>query len=165
MSPMFDEQTDHMIILVVSAIAAMVSFVALALPYLNRNEKKEHYKTVIEKKRKALFEQTKESVATRGQNKGDKSLSAKETFAFIFTVQKLFGQLGEKVRDQMLQAGIRDPKAPFKYLMARAMIPAVSYHIHMAGDGLRSKGIYASSSDVGGWYHGGRWILPAAYLD
>lgn len=123
MSPMFDEQTDHMIILVVSAIAAMVSFVALALPYLNRNEKKEHYKTVIEKKRKALFEQAKESVATRGQNKGDKSLSAKETLAFIFTVQKLFGQLGEKVRDQMLQAGIRDPKAPFKYLMARALIP------------------------------------------
>ena len=28
----------------------------------------------------------------------------------FFTVQERFGALGEKVRDQMLQAGIRDPK-------------------------------------------------------
>lgn len=119
---MFSEEIDRMIILVFSSLVAMMSFVAVALPLLNRTEKKERFKNVIEKKRKALFEQAKENMS-RKIIEPDKSVSARESLEFFFKAQQMFGELGEKVRDQMLQAGIRDPKAPFKYLIARAVIP------------------------------------------
>jgi tight adherence protein C len=120
---MFTEEIDQMIILVVSSILAMGAFVAVALPYLNRSEKKEQYRNIIEKKRKALFEQARDQSQRKGQE--DDAASARESLMFFFKVQQLFGELGEKVRDQMLQAGIRDPKAPFIYLIARALIPIV----------------------------------------
>lgn len=119
---MFDENIDQMIILIVSALLAMLSFMAVALPYLNRSEKKERYKSVIEKKRKALFEQAKERVVYKGEQD---TASVRQSLAFFFKIQQVFGALGEKVRDQMLQAGIRDPKAPFIYLIARGVIPIV----------------------------------------
>lgn len=121
---MFSEDIDRMIILVVSSLAAMLSFMAVALPLLNRTEKKERFKNVIEKKRKALFEQAKENMSRR-VIEPDKALSARESLVFFYKVQQLFGKLGEDARDQMLQAGIRDPKAPFKYLIARGVIPVV----------------------------------------
>lgn len=119
---MFDDDIDQMIILIVSSLLAMGSFVAVALPFLNRNEKKERYKNVIEKKRKALFEKAKERVVYKGEAE---TASVRQSLAFFFKIQQVFGALGEKVRDQMLQAGIRDPKAPFVYLIARAAIPFV----------------------------------------
>jgi tight adherence protein C len=121
---MFSEDVDQMIILVVSSLAAMLSFMAVALPLLNRNEKKERFKNVIEKKRRALFEQAKDNM-TRRRIEPDKTVSARESLVFLFKAQQLFGKMGEDARDQMLQAGIRDPKAPFKYLIARAAIPIV----------------------------------------
>lgn len=119
---MFEDDIDQIIILVVSSLLAMVSFMAVALPYLQRTEKKERYKEVIEKKRKALFEQAKERVVYKGDKE---TASVRQSLAFFFKIQQVFGALGEKVRDQMLQAGIRDPKAPFVYLIARGVIPIV----------------------------------------
>lgn len=120
---MFTEEIDHIIILIVSSLLAMGSFVAVALPYLNRSQKKEQYRNIIEKKRKALFDQARDqSLRKVGPSN---ATSVRESLAFFFKVQQLFGALGEKVRDQMLQAGIRDPKAPFIYLVARAAIPIV----------------------------------------
>ena len=121
---MFTEETDQIIILVVSSLVAMLSFMAVALPLLNRSEKKEHYKSVIEKKRKALFEQAKDGMSKRAPDPG-KTVSARESMMFFFKIQAQFGEMGEKVRDQMLQAGIRDPKAPIHYLVARVAIPLV----------------------------------------
>ena len=43
----------------------------------------------------------------------------------------MFGKFGEKLRDQMLQAGIRDPKAPMYFLLGRIILP-----IFLAGYGL-----------------------------
>lgn len=123
---MFSDEIDHLIILVVASMAAMMTFVAVVLPLLNRTEKKEHYTNVIEKKRRALFDQAKDQIYNKKATvKDEKSLSTKESLAFFFKVQEKFGALGEKVRDQMLQAGIRDPKAPIIYLLARAAIPLV----------------------------------------
>ncbi len=107
------------LIIILSALAAAASFVAVALPFLNRQEKKDRYKSVIEKKRKALFETTKENLG-RPTN-----LSAKESFASFYKIQKLFGTYGEKLRDSMLQAGIRDPKAPLYFLVARIVLPTI----------------------------------------
>ena len=51
--------TGDFLIIVGSAIAAAISFAAFAFPMLQRGDRKERYKNVIEKKRKALFEATK----------------------------------------------------------------------------------------------------------
>jgi tight adherence protein C len=122
---MIDPQTDQMIIMIVASLAAMASFIGIALPLLNRTEKRDRYKDVISRKRKALFDQTKEQLERKGSTTLDKSLSVRESLGIYYMVQQRFGKMGEDIRDQMLQAGIRDPKAPMYYLMARLIIPTI----------------------------------------
>lgn len=121
---MFGDDIDQMIIVIVSALVAALSFAAVALPWLNRTEKREQYQSIIQSKRKILFEQSKE-LMNQKISSNPKNLSARESLTLFFKVQKQFGEMGEKIRDQMLQAGIRDPKAPFFYLIARLIIPSV----------------------------------------
>ncbi len=45
--------------------------------------------------------------------------------ASFYKVQQFAGEMGEKVRDELLRAGIRDPKAPMYYLVARIVIPVI----------------------------------------
>ncbi len=111
---------DTMIVLV-SALAAAGSFVAFALPLLNKGDKKERYQSIIEKRRRDLFEQAKERV----NNPGAEAMSAQQSMAAVFKVEKMMGQMGEKVRDQMLQAGIRSPTAPLKFIIASLVLPLV----------------------------------------
>lgn len=112
-------------IVIGSAILAALSFILFALPFLNRQDQKENYRNVIEKKRKALFDQTVQGVAARAA--GDRTVSAKESLASVYRVQTLFGKTGQKLRDQMLQAGIRDPKAPMYYLIAQIVLPFILF--------------------------------------
>ena len=112
--------TSELVIIVFSALAAAVSFAAFVFPMLQRNEKKQHYKNTIEKKKKALFENAKQELT---QKKGDKTLSAKESVATFFKVQQLAGEFGEKVRAQLLQAGIRSPSAPLFYMATQIGLP------------------------------------------
>lgn len=121
---MFGEEIDQLILVIVSALVAALSFAAVALPWLNRTEKRERYESIIQNKRKILFEQSKELLNKKISSQ-TKNLSARESLTLFFRVQKQFGEMGEKIRDQMLQAGIRDPKAPLFYLMARLIIPTV----------------------------------------
>ncbi len=108
------------IVIVLTALAAAASFVAFALPLLNRGDKKERYQSIIEKRRRDLFEQTKHEVAHRGKGK---NMSARESMAMLFKIQKMLGDMGEKVRDQLLQAGIRSPAAPLKFIVIRTVLP------------------------------------------
>lgn len=110
-----------LIIILASSMGAAASFVAFAYPYLKKSEQKERYKSVIEKKRKELFLEAKD----RMKNKGQANVSAKDSVAAFFKVQKLAGDVGEKIRIQMLQAGIRDPNAPILYLIAQMALPVV----------------------------------------
>lgn len=112
--------TSELLIIIASALAAAVSFAAFALPLLNRSEKKEHYRNTIEKKKKELFHSTKEAM---GKPSAKSSLSAKDSVATFFKVQQLAGDMGEKVRVQLLQAGIRDPMAPIFYIGAQIGLP------------------------------------------
>lgn len=111
------ELTSDFLIVVGSSVAAAISFAAFAYPFLQRGEKKERFKSVIEKRRKALYEQTKEEI------KGPKSISAKESVSAMFKMQSMAGEYGEKVRDILLQAGIRDPAAPIKYIITQIVLP------------------------------------------
>ncbi|MCB9989618.1 MAG: type II secretion system F family protein [Rhodospirillales bacterium] len=114
--------SDIFIILITSLLAA-VSFMAFSLPLLNKSEKKERYRSVIEKRRRTLFEQTKNQAQNRGKTQD--ALSARDSVAMFFKAQKLLGELGEKVRDQMLRAGIRSPSAPIKFIVMRITLPFV----------------------------------------
>ena len=113
------ELTSDLLIVVGSAVAGALSFAAFAYPLLQKGDKKERFKNVIEKKRKALFEQTKEEM----NQKGPKTASAKESVSAMFKMQKLTGEYGEKVRTMLLQAGIRNANAPLKYMAAQIVLP------------------------------------------
>jgi tight adherence protein C len=111
--------TGDFLIIVGSAIAAAISFAAFAFPMLQRGDRKERYKNVIEKKRKALFEATKQEV----NHRGPKTVSAKDSMSSFYRMERLAGEYGEKVRDLLLQAGNRDSKAPMKYIISQFLIP------------------------------------------
>lgn len=112
--------SNDALIVVISALAAAISFAVFALPLLNRSEKKKHYQNVISKKRRELFDATKE-----GQDRKiiTQDMTAAESMAAFYKFQKLAGDMGEKVRTQLLQAGMRDPKAPMYYILARIFLP------------------------------------------
>ncbi len=122
-------EASESLIVVLSALLAGLSFMAFALPLLNREEKKDRYRNVISQKRRALFEQTKEQIT--GKGKGAEALSARESVAMFFKAQKLLGSMGDKVRDQMLQAGIRSPSAPIKFITVRIALPFVFMGVGM----------------------------------
>ncbi len=111
-------------IVLISAIAAAASFIAFALPMVVRSEKKERYKDVIEKKRKALFDQAREQVAAKGPVKTQER-SAAQSIAALYKLQALAGAASIKARTQMLQAGIRSTTAPLIYLASRIALPFV----------------------------------------
>lgn len=112
----------QMMITLISALLAAGSFAAFALPFLNKTEKKEHYRSVIEKRRKALFDATKDGSIYKNK---EQSVSAAQSMASLYKMQKLAGEMGEKVRDKMLQAGIRNPSAPIKFIIAQTVLPLV----------------------------------------
>lgn len=111
--------TSDLLIVVGSALAAALSFAAFAFPFLQRGEKKERFRSVIEKRRKALFEASKEEINRKVQ----KPLSATDSLTSFFKLQSLAGEYGEKVRDVLLQAGIRSPAAPMKYIIVQIVLP------------------------------------------
>lgn len=113
------ELTSDLLIVVGSAVAGALSFAAFAYPLLQKGDKKERFKSVIEKKRKALFEQSKEEL----NNKGGKTVSAKDSVSAMFKMQNIAGEYGEKVRSLLLQAGIRSANAPIKYMAAQLFLP------------------------------------------
>lgn len=113
---------DLIVTLVASALAAL-SFAGFALPFLNKSERKEHYRSVIEKRRKDLFQATRDG--SINQKKKGADVSAADSMAALYKMQKLAGEMGEKVRDKMLQAGIRSPSAPIKFMIAQGALPIV----------------------------------------
>ena len=94
------------LITVISALLAALSFAAFALPFLNKNDQKERYKSVIEKRRKALFDASRDGSMHKAKTE---DISARDSMAGFYRVQELAGVMGQKMRDQLLQAGIRDP--------------------------------------------------------
>jgi len=123
------------VIIIVSAIAAAFSFIAFTLPLLSKFEKKERYKEVIASQKKALFEQTKEQFNKKSK---EKEMSAAQSIATLYKLQSWAGEASVNARNLMLQAGIRDPKAPMKYILALIFLPlffsGFSFFIMKAGE-------------------------------
>src|SRR5262245_54625385 len=112
------------VVIIVSALAAAASFAAFAIPLLRRQEKKERYRDVIEKKRRALFEQARDQ-ANKPQHIKQGEMSAAKSLALTHRLQKLAGGTILSARGMMLQAGIREPMAPLYYLISRIVAPVI----------------------------------------
>ena len=106
------------------AVGAGASFWFLVMPLLQRSENKERYKSVIEKKRKQLFEQAKSEQAKKGKGKKE-DLSAAQSIAFIYKMQKLAGDQFIEARQSLQQAGYRHQMAPVFYIGARIVLPLI----------------------------------------
>lgn len=111
---------NDVIITVVAALLAAGSFAAFALPFLNRTERRERYKAVIEKKRKDLYAQARDGSQYKAK---EENVSARDSLLGLYKVQQLAGEMGEKARAKLLQAGNRDPGAPMKFLITKAVLP------------------------------------------
>lgn len=111
---------NDLLITFASALFAAVSFVAFALPFLRQTERKERYRSIIEQRRSDLFQ-----AARDGVQPGPKNVSARDSLASLYKLQRLAGAMGEKARDKMLQAGIRSLSAPLKFMLAKLALPIV----------------------------------------
>jgi tight adherence protein C len=114
---------SDILIVIGSALAAAISFIAFAFPFLQKSDKKDHYRSVIEKRKKDLFEQARSSQG--GAVKKSDAMSARDSMAMSFKMQEMLGEMGEKLRDKMLQAGYRNPSAPIKFMVTRIVAPFV----------------------------------------
>ena len=113
---------NETIIMILAALGAGLSFAAFAYPFLEKSDQKEKYKSIIEKRRKDLLQQ-----ARAGGNKivKEETVSARDNIAMFYKFQRMAGKMGERARDKMLQAGIRNPKAHVKFLLSRILVPIV----------------------------------------
>ena len=109
---------NEILITIISALVAAVSFAAFALPFLNKTEKKERFRNVIEKRREALYEESRKTKIIKKDE-----MSGADSMAGFYKVQKLGGDMAEKIRDKMLQAGIRSSTAPLKFMISQLVTP------------------------------------------
>jgi len=112
---------NDILITLISALIAAISFAAFAIPFLRNSEKKERYQAIIEKRRKDLYAASRESGFKIV--KDDDGSAVRDSLAGFYKVQDLAGEMGEKVRDKMLQAGNRNPSAPLKFMIAQGVLP------------------------------------------
>ncbi|MDP2206031.1 MAG: type II secretion system F family protein [Alphaproteobacteria bacterium] len=120
--------SSNFVVVVLSALAAAISFAAFALPLLRRTEKKERYKGVIEKKRRALFDQAREQVDKRGKKQ---DMSATQSIALFYRLQRIAGEASLSARNLTQQAGMRSPNAPIIYLVSRILLPLIFVSLAM----------------------------------
>ncbi len=113
---------NETIITALASLGAAATVIGIAFPYLQNSDKKEKSIAIIEKRRKDLYQQTRDASRNRGQ---EVSLSAKDSMSSFFRVQQLAGKMGEKLREKLLQAGIRNPKAPLRFMIARVVLPVL----------------------------------------
>ncbi|MBL1146645.1 MAG: type II secretion system F family protein [Pseudomonadota bacterium] len=112
-----------LLLTIVSAMGAFLTFLAIAMPLLRNSEKKKHYQDVVEQRRRSLYNTMREQASSKG-NKLDHHTAAQSIAAF-YRVQQLAGNASQQARNLLLQAGIRTPSAPLKYLVSRILLPVV----------------------------------------
>ena len=93
------------------------SYLLFAMPLLQEQQKKKRVMEVVNKKRRTLLEASKKTQKIKDNN------SAKDTIAALFKMQKIAGEMGQKLRDKCLQAGYRSPSAPLVFLCLRILLP------------------------------------------
>lgn len=111
---------SEFVVTIIAALVAGLSFAVFAYPFLQKEDQKQRYQDIIEKRRKDLFQSAREGSSNRIK---EEKVSARDNMAMFYLFKRFGGNVGEKARLQMLQAGIRNPKAHIKYLFSRALVP------------------------------------------
>lgn len=111
---------SNTLLLVLSVILAFGSVLGVALPLIHRAETKEKTKAIIQQRRRDLLQEVRTENLI--QKDDEKTLSSKDSIALLFKMRKLAGGKDD-VRNLMLQAGYRSPKAPIVYMIARLILP------------------------------------------
>lgn len=106
-----------------SSLLAGMTFVAIVLPLVHRNQKRERYQDMITNKRRDMFEAGKAELEKRVSS--DKTTDAKTSIEAMFKVRKIVGSMADDLREKLVQAGYRNPNAPVKYFILRFVIPIV----------------------------------------
>ena len=110
------------VITIVSAALAAATFIGIVLPLVKRQEKRDNYKDMINRKRKDLFEHSK---VERDKKITQKDMDAKASIETMFKVRKLVGSMADDLRERLGQAGYRSPNAPVVYFVSRFILPLV----------------------------------------
>ena len=117
---------NQSLIVFLAAVLAAGSFMAFASMFLSQEEKKERFKDIVQKRRKALYDAAREGQDRNIISSKDPAApTAAESMAMLYKMQNMLGDMGEQIRDQMLQAGYRNPQAPINYMIARIVVPIV----------------------------------------
>ena len=111
--------SDQMVITLISALLAGLSFIGIALPLLSKAEKKDRYKSLVQDRRKKLYEQTiKETAQAKTYDK-----NASDNVAMFFKVEQMVGKTASKIRKRLNNAGYRSAKAPLTYMIIKIVLP------------------------------------------
>lgn len=116
---------NETVIIFLSSVVAAVSFMAFASIFLNREEQKQRYKDIVQKRRRDLFAAAREGRDRKIISESEKSVSARESMQMLYKMQNMLGDVAENTRDKMLQAGYRNPKAPINFMVARGVLPFI----------------------------------------
>lgn len=112
--------TNDTAILIISFLLAFLTFAGITLPLLNRAEKKDKYKSLIQDRRKTLYKETIAETKAKG-NKTE--ANSQDQIAAFFKVEQMIGKTATKIRKRLSNAGYRSPKAPLNYMFAKIGLP------------------------------------------
>ncbi len=110
---------NNTLFFIVVVLVAIVSIGAFLLPFMRKQERSKKFREIIEKRRKTLKESEKAKEVI------DDGVSAKASLAKRFWVEKMGGEMAEQYKSVMLQAGIRDQRAPIYLIIAQICGPFV----------------------------------------
>lgn len=148
--------SNDLIVTILAALGAAISFAAFAYPFLQKTDKKEKSRAIIEKRRKDLFQANRDGRMNKVVK--EEEVSAADTMATFYKFQKLAGKMGEKARDKMLQAGIRNPKAHIRFMISRVVTPVVFLLVAMMFLSIASE-----SKEISGTFSAGVIIVSALF--
>lgn len=126
----------EMILFAILGLGALGSVGAFVHSSMKRSEKREQVMAIIEGRRKSLYEDTRAELSRKKQPE-DKS--AAESVGIFFKVEKLAGDMAQKWRAMLSQAGYRQPQAVIVFLGLRIALPLVFCALAMALMGAAEK--------------------------
>jgi tight adherence protein C len=116
-----------MTITLVSALFAGLTFIAITLPFIQRDQKKTRYQNILNQRRRDLYEAAQ--IDLRGNKKKNeekvKKISARQSMANSFRMEQMIGKMAKDLKEKLATAGYRGPKAPLKFMIAKIATPVI----------------------------------------
>ncbi len=113
--------SNDLMITLISALLAGLSFIGIVLPLLSRAEKKDRHKSLIQDRRQTLYQ----DAIAESKVKNSPVQSSGDNVAAFFKVEQLIGKTATDIRKKLANAGYRSPSAPIKYMIAKIALPVV----------------------------------------